>query len=103
MEIKRSLSFFLAAVMAVLLCPFDGVRSAETIHRDVWMKNEYGERITPRENAEDPYSPRKTCGSCHAYSTITSGFHFQQGFDEMSDSYDPRKPWILSPGMYGKW
>ena len=25
------------------------------------------------------------------------------GFDEMSDHFNPKKPWILSPGMYGKW
>ncbi|MBN2284043.1 MAG: hypothetical protein JXO48_09155 [Deltaproteobacteria bacterium] len=72
-------------------------------HRDVRLKNEHGEIITPERNDGDPYSPRRTCGGCHPYSTITSGFHFQQGFDEMSDSYNPRQPWILSPGMFGKW
>jgi len=73
------------------------------VHRDVWLKNEQGELITGTENSSDPYSPRQTCGRCHPYSTITSGFHFQQGFDEMSDTYDPRRPWIYSPGMFGKW
>jgi hypothetical protein len=72
-------------------------------HKDVWLKNERGGRITPSQNSTDPYSPRKTCGGCHAYSTITKGFHFQQGFDVISDSFDPGKPWITSPGMFGKW
>ena len=72
-------------------------------HRDVWLKNEQGERITPEQSSFDAYSPKQTCGGCHPYSTITSGFHFQQGFDQMSDGYDSRRPWILSPGMYGKW
>lgn len=72
-------------------------------HRDVWLKNEQGQIITAKDNATDPYSPRQTCGRCHPYSTITSGFHFQQGFDEMSDTFDPKKSWIYSPGMFGKW
>lgn len=76
---------------------------AQWVHRDVWLKNEQGQIITPSENGQDPYSPRQTCGRCHPYSTITSGFHFQQGFDEMSDTYDHRRPWIYSPGMFGKW
>jgi hypothetical protein len=72
-------------------------------HQDVWLKNEYGDRITPSLNSIDAYSPRKTCGGCHPYGTITSGYHFQQGFDEMKDRYDSRRPWVLSPGMFGKW
>ena len=94
-------------VIVVVLCSLyvfipDAI-SGKWVHRDVWLKNEQGQRITPLENLNDPYSPRKTCGLCHPYSAITSGFHFQQGFDEMSDSFDPRRPWIYSPGMFGKW
>jgi hypothetical protein len=72
-------------------------------HRDVPLKNEIGEPIRPDRNAAEPYSPRQTCGGCHGYATITSGYHFQQGFDQMSDRHDPKRPWVLSPGMYGKW
>jgi len=72
-------------------------------HDAVWLKNELGETITPARNRTDAYSPRKTCGGCHGYATITSGYHFQQGFDDMSDRYSRKQPWILSPGMYGKW
>jgi nitrate/TMAO reductase-like tetraheme cytochrome c subunit len=72
-------------------------------HQDVWLRNEQGDRITATLNSIDPYSPRKTCGTCHNYSIITSGYHFQQGFDVMKDRYDERKPWILSPGMFGNW
>ena len=72
-------------------------------HQDVWLKNEQGDRITPAQNRTDPYSPRKTCGGCHHYRTITSGYHFQQGFDEMKDGYDKKRSWVLSPGMFGKW
>ncbi len=72
-------------------------------HQDVWLRNEQGDRITARLNSIDPYSPKKTCGVCHNYAVITSGYHFQQGFDVMKDGYDARKPWILSPGMFGNW
>jgi hypothetical protein len=72
-------------------------------HADVPLKNEIGETITPTRNRTDPYSPRRTCGGCHGYGIITSGYHFQQGFDQMSDRYSSRSPWILSPGMFGKW
>ena len=65
----------------------------------------------------EPYSPKQTCsgtpenglGSCHganSYDTITSGYHFQQGFDELiadADRTAGEKPFIKSPGMYGKW
>jgi len=72
-------------------------------HQDVWLRNEQGDRITAILNSVDPYSPKKTCGVCHAYSTITSGYHFQQGFDVMKDGYAAGRPWILSPGMFGAW
>ena len=72
-------------------------------HQDVWLRNEQGDRITPILSSVDPYSPKKTCGACHPYSIITSGYHFQQGFDVIKDGYDAAKPWILSPGMFGAW
>jgi hypothetical protein len=55
-----------------------------------------------------PYSPRKTCGACHDYDRITRGYHFQQGRTDgsgkivISDHFDPKYPWSLSSGMYGK-
>ncbi len=73
------------------------------VHPDIWLKNEQGDRIAPVDNRTDPYSPRHTCGGCHSYATITQGYHFQQGFDVMSDHFDAKRPWVLSPGMYGKW
>ena len=50
-----------------------------------------------------PYSPRRTCGACHDYNRITSGYHFQQGADVMSDDFGgAERPWDLSDGMVGK-
>ena len=56
-----------------------------------------------------PYSPKKTCGGCHDYNQITNGYHFQQGRTDgtrkivISDTFDPKYPWNLSTGMYGKY
>jgi hypothetical protein len=105
MKGSRTLQLALLAglLIAGLTCPHFAVSAADRVHRDVWLKNELGERITPQENRSDPYSPKRTCGTCHGYTTITKGYHFQQGFDGVSDRYDPKRPWVLSSGMYGRW
>jgi hypothetical protein len=93
-----------AALLLLLIVPLtlDAARAPDWKHEDIWLKNEFGQKITPTRNSADPYSPHRTCGTCHGYMTITSGYHFQQGFDEMKDGYDPKRPWVLSPGVFGK-
>jgi len=70
------------------------------------LKTEDGKIINPLtgENADQPYSPRQTCNACHNYDEITKGYHFQQGWDKISDDYGAKKnrPWVLSDGMLGK-
>ena len=63
----------------------------------------YDNAILDPATSDQPYSPRNTCGTCHDYDEITSAYHFQQGFDEASDTFNPAKPFVKSPGMYGKW
>ncbi|MCP5114683.1 MAG: hypothetical protein GY953_27965, partial [bacterium] len=43
--------------------------------------------------------------SCHDYEEITAGYHFQMGWDKVSDDFDGGngKPWSLSDGFMGKW
>jgi len=69
-----------------------------------YLRTDTGDIINPMtgENADQPYSSRQTCGACHDYDKITSGYHFQQGWDEISDTFNADKPWMLSPGMMGK-
>jgi len=102
MDVKLQILFIAVAVGLFSAGVFPSSSFART-HRDVPLKNELGDPIRPDRNAAEPYSPRQTCGGCHGYAIITSGYHFQQGFDQMSDRFDPKKPWVLSPGMYGKW
>ncbi|RDV80516.1 hypothetical protein [Ammonifex thiophilus] len=70
-----------------------------------YLRTETGAIINPvtGENADQPYSPRQTCGACHDYEAITKGYHFQQGWDVIKDGYSKEKPWVLSNGMMGKW
>ena len=53
-------------------------------------------------NADQPYSPKQTCGKCHDYEKITQGFHFAQGSGELPTArLAERCQWISSPGNYG--
>src|SRR5512137_1149886 len=94
--------FIIALLALVVPITLDAAHAPDWKHEDIWLKNEQGQRITPTRNSADAYSPHRTCGTCHGYMTITSGTHFQQGFDEMKDGYDPKRPWVLSPGVFGK-
>jgi hypothetical protein len=86
---------FFLAVPAIADCP------------DFFLRTDSGTVINPlaAENADQPYSPKQTCGICHDYEKITEGYHFQQGWDDIDDQLGLKKgkPWIFSPGMMGKW
>ncbi len=76
-------------------------------HEAVTLKGYDGKDLTIE--SQEPYSPKQTCGECHEYDQISNGYHFQQGRTNadgtivMSDTYDKKRPWIKSDGMYGKW
>ena len=55
------------------------------------------------ENPNAPFSTRVTCGLCHDYDAITEGYHFQQGWDVISDTFGVAddQPWVLSDGRMG--
>ena len=82
-----------------------------------FLRDENGNIINPTEDEEgnpvepgaqligEPISSKQTCGACHDYNTITHGYHFQMGRDEMfpeSKSIETRSI-SLSPGYFGKW
>ena len=71
-----------------------------------FLRDEAGRIINPitGENADQPYSPKQTCGGagCHNYDLITQGFHFQQGADEQTTADQAaRCQWASTPGLYG--
>lgn len=90
-------------VLLLMLCiPLGQTMSSEgpSPHVDIWLRNEAGDRITPSDNAADPYSPRKTCGACHQYATITKGYHFRMGSPgEKADRRPSHLPPELFPGQ----
>jgi len=57
------------------------------------------------QNADKPFSVKNTCGTCHEYDTITKGFHFQAGWNKVSDDFGKKRgrPWELSDGFLGGW
>lgn len=68
------------------------------------LLTEKGAVIDPSKglNTDQPYSPKKTCGRCHDYDRITSGYHFQQGKDErLSPEFKAMYAWMQGPGQYG--
>ena len=96
--------FGLIAALAWLLWLSPGAMAARRKCPPFHLKTEDGQIINPLtgENADQPYSSRQTCGSCHNYDEITKGYHFQQGWDRIKDDFSMDKPWVLSDGMLGK-
>ena len=73
------------------------------------LLDEDGELIKPTEDGKTdglpPVSTKQTCGQCHDYDTVTHGYHFQMGRDELFDPVvggEPRPP-HRGPGLFGKW
>ncbi len=76
-------------------------------HPPIMLLDAEGNEINPitGDNADQPFSTAMTCGICHDYETITGGYHFQMGWDVVSDTFGvvDAKPWQISNGMMGKW
>ena len=87
--------------------PFVSSASETVDHPPIVLLDSEGNEIASESSV--PYSPKKTCGECHDYDTITNAYHFQQGRTDadgriiVQDSLDSKNPWLISRGMYGKW
>lgn len=81
-----------ALVHAKVASHWDGGRNTP-VHR-LALNDEFGDAIVSGAPGALPMSTRKTCGQCHDYATIASGWHFN-----MSQSKDantqPAQPWFL--------
>jgi len=102
--VRTNLLLFLACSAVFLLLVSPPVRA---YHPYIQLLEKDGELIDPvtGENAEAPFSTEQTCGLCHDYDVITQGYHFQTGWNVVSDTFGVAvgKPWVLSDGMLGKW
>ncbi len=93
---------FILLFYSAVFCP--RVMAESKTCGSFYLRTNSGEIINPLtgKNGDRPFSTRQTCGACHDYNEITKGFHFQQGWDRISDTYNDGKPWELSDGMLGK-
>ncbi len=100
---------FLLGMFTLLLFVFvypAPIPSQVPLHNKIVLRGFDGNPLTLESKA--PYSPKKTCGTCHDYPRITNGYHFQQGRTDgegkivIGDTFDLKYPWNLSSGMYGK-
>ena len=101
----RHLAHLASALCVVALLAAGGTVEAQ--HPNVTLLDEDGDIIDPinGDNEHAAFSTEQTCGLCHDYDTITKGYHFQMGWDEISDSYgvEEGRPWSLSNGFLGRW
>ena len=67
---------------------------APYVHR-LTLYDHDGAAISPDDPLAGPYSPARTCGKCHPYGTISSGWHFNAGEGSADDAGRPGEPWIL--------
>ena len=91
---KRLIKCLLWGLILVIMFSYP----AFAAHLSVKLKADDGSVINPLtgENADKPYSPEKTCGTCHNYNTISKGYHFQPGWDIISDDFNLKKNMGLS-------
>jgi formate dehydrogenase gamma subunit len=98
--LHRSCPVALAALLMV-------AAPAAAQHPAIYLLDANGGFINPvnSSNADVPFSTKRTCGMCHDYNQITQGFHFQMGWDVVSDDYgtEEGRPWSLSNGFLGRW
>jgi hypothetical protein len=93
-------------LMALHLTHPPSIPSQISSHEKIILKGFDGNPLNI--DSKIPYSPKRTCGGCHDYDRITRGYHFQQGRTDgtgkmvISDTFDQKYNWNLSPGMYGK-
>lgn len=98
---------FLALILSINFLSSLPSSTQEKQHPKIELKGYDGSPLSLESKL--PYSPKKTCGGCHDYDRIIKGYHFQQGRTEIDgkisirDSHDPKYPWNLSAGMYGKY
>ena len=65
---------------------------SDYVHR-LTLYDHDGAAIDPTDPRPPPYSPARTCGKCHAYGTISTGWHFNALRGD-TDSGRPGEPWL---------
>jgi len=91
--VKKNLltSVLIAVVIGAGASDFDGSRTLP-VHK-IPLTDEEGNQIIPTVPDSMPFSAKTTCGACHEYETIESGWHFNAG-DADVPAGRPGEPWI---------
>ncbi len=76
----------------------DGSR-ARPVHR-ITLYDADGQKISVDDEPVLPFSTRATCGRCHDYDTIASGWHFNASAG-IAPAGRPAEPWILTDAATG--
>jgi hypothetical protein len=74
----------------------DGNRSAPVHVFELY--DEEGRLIRPGDENPKPFSIKQTCGKCHNYAKIASGWHFNS-HDSDVDPGRPGQPWVLTDSV----
>ena len=72
---------------------------AHPIHQ-IPLLAEEGDEIGPDDDPVLPFSTKQTCGACHTYDVIATGWHFSAA-DANVPPGRPGEPWILADGRSG--
>ncbi|MDD4101676.1 MAG: hypothetical protein PHU80_03475 [Kiritimatiellae bacterium] len=92
-----TLALAAAATFAAVESHWDGGRNVP-VHR-LALNDEFGDKIVPGAPNALPMSTRKTCGQCHDYDTIASGWH--SNMSAAQEPGRPAQPWFLVDPLSG--
>lgn len=99
---KYTLSIILAlgalAINAKVESHWDGGRNTP-VHR-IGVNDEFGDPIIPGTPNALPLSTRQTCGQCHDYDTIASGWHFNMSGTNTAPGR-LAQPWFMIDAQSG--
>lgn len=85
----------LLTVVCRAAAPVHTGSQATYVHR-IQLFDEKGQLINTKSKA--PYSTKKTCGKCHDYEKISTGWHFQAGLHEAASPNDASAEWLARLG-----
>jgi hypothetical protein len=86
-----------AATAQQLLGDISDGSLAPSVHL-ITLHDEEGATIRPEDEPVQPFSTQQTCGRCHNYKTISSGWHFNAADPNFPSQQHgrPGQPWILA-------
>ncbi len=93
-----ALALAAGSTFAAVESHYDGGRVVP-VHR-LALNDEFGDTIVPGAQNVLPVSTHKTCGQCHDYDTIASGWHFNMSSTNAVCGR-PAQPWFLIDPVSG--